>query len=140
MTSFLSRTSLVKVEAQRADVLSELPGRLLERHHDAGLAVLERAADQELDRQHRLAAARPAAHERRPPARQAAVGDLVQPLDAGGRLVDPHLRYGSPHLTWHVTHPLPSRHATCHSVQPGLAVVGRPAGDPRSVARLPVYR
>ena len=77
---------VVEVEAQRADVLDELLGPLLEAHEDAGLAVLGRAADEELHGHQRLAAAGAAADQRRPALRQTAPRDLVQSGDARGGL------------------------------------------------------
>ena len=74
---------IVQVEAERADVLGQLLGGLLEGHEDAGLAELGGAADEELHREQGLAAAGAAADERGPAARQAAAGDLVESLDAG---------------------------------------------------------
>jgi hypothetical protein len=76
----------VEVEAERADVGGELVGGLLEHHEDAGLAVAHRALDDELGGEHRLAAAGAADHERRPAARQAAGGDLVEAVDPARRL------------------------------------------------------
>ena len=70
---------LVQVEAEGADVLGQLLGGLLEGHEDAGLAELGRAADEELHREQRLAAAGAAADERGAAARQPAAGDLVEP-------------------------------------------------------------
>ncbi len=69
---------------------------LLERHEHARLAELRGAAHQELHGQQRLAAAGAAADQRRPAARQAAPGDLVEAGDAGGGLFDaPGLSDGS---------------------------------------------
>src|SRR5262249_10638315 len=79
----------VEVEAQRADVLRQLLGGLLEGHEDTRLVVLGGALDEELQAQQRLAAAGAAADERGPAARQPAPGDLVQPLDARGGLGEP---------------------------------------------------
>jgi len=50
------------------------------------LAELLGAAQQEFHGEQRLAAAGGAAHERRPPARQAAQGDFVESRDPGQRL------------------------------------------------------
>ena len=65
---------LVEVEAERADVLGQLPRRLLEREEHPGLAELRRAADQELHGEQGLAAPGGAADERRPAEREAAPG------------------------------------------------------------------
>ena len=73
----------LQVEAERPGVLHEVVGGLLERHEDAGLVVLERAAHQEFHGEQRLAAARAAAHQGGPAARQSAIGDFVQTRDAG---------------------------------------------------------
>jgi hypothetical protein len=78
-----ARDELFEIEAERADVLDQLLGGLLERHEHAGLAELGRPAHQQLHREQRLAAAGAAAHQRRPAARQAAAGDLVEAGDAG---------------------------------------------------------
>ena len=47
-------------------------------------------ADQHLEREDRLAAARAAHQQRRPPQRQSAAGDVVESLDAAGDLFDGH--------------------------------------------------
>jgi hypothetical protein len=74
----------VEIETQGADVLLQLRVGLLETHEDAGLAVLQGAADEELHAQQGLAAAGAAADERGPPLGQPAAGDFIEPLDAGG--------------------------------------------------------
>ena len=61
-------------------------GGFLEGHEHARLVELHGAADQKLHREQRLAAAGTAADQRRPPARQAAAGDLVKSLNACGSL------------------------------------------------------
>ena len=95
----LAADQLLEIEAEGGDVLGQVLGRLLEGHEDARLAVLADAVDDELHRQERLAAAGPAADQRGPPARQAAVRDLVQPADAGRAFLNagelPRLRCGS---------------------------------------------
>ena len=75
-----------EIESQRRDILFDVPGPLLERHEHAGLAELQRSANQELDRQQALAAAGGAAHQRRPSTRKSTAGHLVESLDAGRRL------------------------------------------------------
>src|SRR5690606_4190166 len=77
---------VVQVEAEGCDILDQVLLALLEGDEDARLAVVERAADQEVQAEQRLATARAAAEESRPPCGQAASGDFVQPGDAGGRL------------------------------------------------------
>ncbi len=77
---------LVQVDAQRAQVLRQLLGVLLEHHEDARFAVVDGAMHQELGGQHRLAGAGGAADQGRTTERQAAFGDFVQALDAGARL------------------------------------------------------
>ena len=93
----LALDQVVEIEAEGRDVLSELVGALLEGDDHPGLAELGRAIDDELHREQRLAAARTAADERVAPTRQAALGDLVEPTDAGRRLADaasdPFLRH-----------------------------------------------
>ena len=61
-------------------------GRLLKGDKDARLVVVHRAAHEELHRQQRFAAPRPAADQRRPAGRQAAVGNIIQSRDAGRAL------------------------------------------------------
>ena len=51
---------------------------------DARLVELGDAPDDELHGQQGLARSGPAAHQRRPPARQPAFGDVIQAADAGG--------------------------------------------------------
>ena len=74
---------LVEVEAERAHVRGQLGRALLEGHEHARLVHRRRAADDELGREHGLAAARAAADQRRPAARQAAAGDVVETRDSG---------------------------------------------------------
>src|SRR4029453_7241704 len=74
---------ILQVEPERADVLGELLGGLLEGEDDAGLAELGRTADEEFHREQRLPAAGAAADERGASAWQPPAGDLVEPLDAG---------------------------------------------------------
>ena len=69
---------VVEVETQRADVFGEFFGRLLESHQHARLVELGRPADQELDAQHRLAAAGAAANQGGPPARKSATREFVE--------------------------------------------------------------
>ena len=86
MASFFWLDQVVEVETQRADVLRQFFGRLLEGHEDARLVELGGPADQELDAQQGLAAAGAAADQGGPTLRQAAAGDLVKALDAGRAL------------------------------------------------------
>ena len=71
-----------EVVAERRDILHDVVLGLLEGHEDAALAV-RRAVHEELQAEQRLAAAGPAADERRAAARQSASGDLVETADAG---------------------------------------------------------
>ena len=70
------------VVAERRDILEDVFLGLFERHEHAALAV-RRAVDEELQGEQRLAAAGPAAHQRRPALRQPAAGDLVEAVDTG---------------------------------------------------------
>ena len=72
-----------QVEAKRLRVFHQVVGGLLERHEDAGLVVFERAAHQEFHGQEGLAAPRAATDQRGPAAWQSAVGDLIEPRNAG---------------------------------------------------------
>ena len=76
----------VEIEAQRADVLSQLGLGLLEGQEHAGLTVIERPADQELQRQQRLSAAGASADQRGTACGKAASRDLVEPVDAARAL------------------------------------------------------
>ena len=78
------RGKLLQIEAERADVGRQLRRVLLEHHEHARLAELRRPAHEELHGEHGLAAARAAADERGPPGRQAAAGDFIEAVDAGG--------------------------------------------------------
>ena len=61
-------------------------GGHVERDEHPGFTEFRRAAEQELHRQERLAATGVSRNQRRAARGQSAAGDLVQPLDAGGRL------------------------------------------------------
>ena len=82
---FLLRDQRLEIMPERGEVRRQLLGVLLEGHEDARLAELHRAAHEEFHGQQRLAAAGAAAQERRPPLGQAAAGEFIQSLDAGGR-------------------------------------------------------
>jgi hypothetical protein len=71
----------VEIESQRADVLSQLLGRLLERHEDARLAEFHGAADDVFKGEQRLPASGRAADERGAAARKSPRGDLVESSD-----------------------------------------------------------
>ena len=72
-----------------------------------------RAADEELHRQQGLAAAGAAADERGPAARQAAAGDLVEPLNAGRGLGECPFLHGL--VTGCSSHPRLSEERAFHS-------------------------
>ncbi len=91
-----ARDQVFQVETERGDVLGQVLGGLFERHEDARLVELGRAAHQKLHGEQGLAAARAAADQRRPAFGQAAAGDFVQPLDAGWRF------WELPSCFWHV--------------------------------------
>jgi hypothetical protein len=73
----LARDQPTEVESERLDVLFEIASRLLEAHEHAGLVEPDRAPDQELRREQRLAAAGGPAHQGRPSRREPAERDLV---------------------------------------------------------------
>ena len=74
-----------QIPTERGRVGDDLPRALLERDEHARFLHLVRPVDQRLQREHGLAAARSAHDQGRATARQAASGDLVESLDAGGR-------------------------------------------------------
>jgi hypothetical protein len=76
------RDELVEVEAERAYVRGQVLLGFLEGHEHAGLVEIEGPAQQKLHGEEGLAAARAAANERGPAARQAAERDLVEPGDS----------------------------------------------------------
>ena len=73
-----------QIVAERGDVLGQIGGAFLEAHEGAVLAVLLDAADQELHADQRLAGTGATADQRGAPAREAAAGDDIQAVDAGG--------------------------------------------------------
>ena len=75
-----------QIEAKRRHIGDHLGLRLLEGHQHARLVELRRAAHEEFRPEQRFAAARAAADQSGPSARQAAAGDFIQALDAGGTL------------------------------------------------------
>src|SRR5579884_870075 len=75
---FLGCDQLVDVEMQGSDIGREILASLLETHEHAGLAEARRAVDQEGHAEQRLAATRAADDQRRPSARKASEGDLVE--------------------------------------------------------------
>src|SRR5512133_4398778 len=83
---------------ERSEVGCKLVPGLLERDEDPWLSVLERAADEELHREERLAASCPAADERGAAGGQAAARDLVQTADAGRNLLEG--RDARSHFLW----------------------------------------
>ena len=76
-----------EVVAERRDILDDVVFGLFERHEDAALAA-RGAVNQELQAEERLAAAGPAADERRPAVRQPAARDLVEAVDSGRDLLE----------------------------------------------------
>ena len=127
-----------QVEAERSDIGGEFVGGFLEGETDAGLVELHGAADEEFHAKQRLAAAGGAADERGPSARQAADGDLVEAVDAGGtfgksaRAVVRYRRVSFPGT--HAVSPFSSRyegrpHKTAHA--------RRPANPPSSKRLIP---
>src|SRR5512133_3358734 len=87
---------------ERSEVGCELVPGLLERDEDPWLAVLERAADEELHREERLAASGPAADERGAAGGQAAARDLVETADAGRNLREARSLWAC-FRCWHVS-------------------------------------
>ena len=85
--SFFSATSRFRSKPSDAAFFGQVGNRFLERHEDAGFAVLRGASDQKLQPEHRLAGTRAAADQRRAPLRQPSSGDFVQTLNAGERLL-----------------------------------------------------
>lgn len=77
---------LEQVPAEGLRVGHEAIGRLLEGDEDSGLLEFPSALRQELQAEDRLARARPAGEQGRPPTRQTAAGHLVEAFDAGGGL------------------------------------------------------
>src|SRR5690349_2072207 len=75
---------VLQVEAHREDVLRQIFRPLLERDEEPGLAVLRRAADQELGREDGLPAARGPRDQGRASERQSSTGDFVEPFDPRG--------------------------------------------------------
>ena len=76
-----------QVVTQRAHVLDQIVLGLLERHEQAGLSV-PGAVNEELETEEGFSAAGTAAHERRPPFRQPAAGDLIEPFNTGGDFLE----------------------------------------------------
>jgi len=74
-----------KVPAERGGVGDNLLRTLLESHKNARLAIAARAIYQIFQRHDGLARAWSALDQRRPAARQAAMGDVVEPFDPGQR-------------------------------------------------------
>ena len=75
-----------QIKSQRHDIGFQFRACFLERHEDARLAELDRAAHEKLDRKQGLAATGAAADQRGPAAGQAATRDFVETLDARGAL------------------------------------------------------
>ena len=75
-----------QIEAERGDVGRQLARALLEAEDGPRLAELRRAAHEKLEPEDRLSAARAAADQRGPTARQPARGELVEAGDARRRL------------------------------------------------------
>ena len=74
-----------QIEAERGHVLRELVGALLEAHVHAGLVEAGRAMEEEAEGEEGLAAAGSATDEGGPSRRKAALGDLIEAVDTGGR-------------------------------------------------------
>ena len=74
-----------QIEAERGHVLRELVGALLEAHVHARLVETGRAMDEEAEGEEGLAAAGSATDEGGPAHRKAALGDLIEAVDTGGR-------------------------------------------------------
>jgi hypothetical protein len=70
------------VEAEGAEVLTQLLARLLEGHEHARLAKVSSPAEEKLDAHEGHPATGAAAHQSRPSAGQTAAGDLIQSGDA----------------------------------------------------------
>jgi hypothetical protein len=83
---FLAPHQTRQIKPKRLDVGLQFRVRFLERHEYARLAELRGAAHQEFRGKEGLAATRPAANQRGPPARQTAAGNFVETLDARGAL------------------------------------------------------
>ena len=76
------RYQVVKVKAERADILLQLFLVFLEHHEYAGFAKFESAANDKFGTEHRLSCPGAAANQRRPPDRKPAKCDLVKPFYA----------------------------------------------------------
>nr|QMS47978.1 hypothetical protein WG33_0177 [uncultured bacterium] len=81
---FLLPRQRIEVHAERGDVTRQFMRHFLEGDQDARLAELDCAAQQKLDAEESLAAARGAANQGRPSLRQAAEGNLVKPFYSSG--------------------------------------------------------
>src|SRR5436189_3705556 len=77
------RYQVVKVKAERADILLQFFLVFLEHHENAGLAKFQSSANDKFGAEHRLSRTGAAADKRRPSDRKAAEGYLVQPFYAG---------------------------------------------------------
>ncbi len=86
---FLVGDQCGQIVAQRGDVLGQIGGAFLEAQECAVLAVLLDTSDQELHADQRLAGTGAAADQRGAPAREAAAGDDIQAVDAGGAFREP---------------------------------------------------
>ena len=82
----LARGERFEVEPHRRDVLREVVGALFERNENAWFAVLLRAANKKLHREHGFPATGAAANQGSASFGQAASGYFVQALNAGRRL------------------------------------------------------
>ena len=117
-----------QIPAEGGGVGDDVLRRLLESDNDARLLALAGAVDQGLQREHRLAAAGPADHQRRPAGGQAAAGDFVEAVDAGGNLGDGQMR------GWCFHRSRASRTCRANSVEVnGFCTNGRPRSIPALV-------
>ena len=73
-----------QIQVQRSDVLKELVLGFFEGHEDSSFLVLDRAVDQKINSQKRLARARSTADQCDPASRQSALCNFIEPFDAGG--------------------------------------------------------
>ena len=86
-----------QVPAEGLGVCRHAARILLKGDKDARCAVAQGAADQHLQREDRFSAPRAAHQQRRAPPRQAAAGDVVEALDAGGDFLEDLRRFPVAH-------------------------------------------
>ena len=95
----LLRGQAVEVPAEAFRIRQQARRIFLEGDKNAGRGVLPRCAHERLQGEHRLAATRAAHEERGARPGQAAGGDIVKPLDAGGYLFQAGPIFKSAHTT-----------------------------------------